>query len=269
MNASRIHVLPDELVNQIAAGEVVESPASVVKELVENAVDAGASLVVVEFERGGLERVRVIDDGGGMAPDEAVIALRRHATSKIVRAEDLDLIRTMGFRGEALPSIASVSRFSLVTRRSEDDVGIRVDALNGMLETRPEACPRGTAVTVDDLFFNVPARLKFQKGLREQSAAVSNVVVKAALAWPGIHFVLQSGGRRIQDLPPCVRFSDRVASVFGRDATGGLLELDLDNDGIRVTGVIAPPNVVRGDPSRIVFLVNDRPVADMALRRAV
>jgi DNA mismatch repair protein MutL len=269
MSAPRIRVLPDDLVNQIAAGEVVENPASVVKELVENAIDAGAARIVVEAERGGLGRVRVVDDGGGMGPEEAVLALQRHATSKIATAEDLDTIRTMGFRGEALPSIASVSRFSLVTRRSEEDVGIRVDATNGRLETRPEACPRGTAVTVDELFFNVPARLKFQKGERAQSAAVADVVIKAALAWPQVHFVLQSGGRRVLDLPPCTRFADRVASAFGREATNGLLDLDLAREGIRVTGVAAPPDAARGDPSRIVVLVNNRPVADLALRRAI
>jgi len=269
MSTPRSHVLPDDLVNQIAAGEVVENPASVVKELVENAIDAGAARIVVESERGGLGRVRVVDDGGGMGADEAGVALQRHATSKIATASDLDMIRTMGFRGEALPSIASVSRFSLVTRRSEDDVGIRIDALSGRLEMRPEACPRGTAVTVDDLFFNVPARLKFQKGERAQAAAVADVVVKAALAFPEVHFVLQSGGRRVQDLPPCTRFADRVASAFGRDATAGLVDLDLSRDDIRVAGVVAPPSAARGDPSRIVILVNRRPVADLALRRAV
>lgn len=269
MSAPRIRVLPDDLVNQIAAGEVVENPASVVKELVENAVDAGATRIVVEADRGGLARVRVVDDGGGMGPDEAVLALQRHATSKILSASDLDAIRTLGFRGEALPSIASVSRFSMVSRRPEDEAGVRVSARNGRLDSRPEACPRGTAVTVEDLFFNVPARLKFQKGERAQSAAVADVVLKAALAWPELHFVLVANGRRVLDLPPCARFADRVTAAFGRESAGHLVDLALARDGIQVAGVAAPPDVARADPSRLVILVNRRPVTDLALRRAV
>mgnify|MGYP000876415791 CR=1 FL=1 len=269
MSEPRIRVLPDDLVNQIAAGEVVENPASVVKELVENALDAGARRIVVETDGGGLLHVRVVDDGGGISPDEAVLALQRHATSKIARALDLDAIRTMGFRGEALPSIASVSRFTLVTRREGDDVGVRVDAANGQVRTRPEACPVGTAVTVDELFFNVPARLKFQKGERAQSAAVADVVVKAALACPEVHFVLHTNGRRVLDLPPCARFADRVASAFGRDAQGGLLDLQGERDGVRVGGVVAPPGSARADASRLVLLVSRRPVVDLGLRRAI
>jgi DNA mismatch repair protein MutL len=269
MDEPRIRVLPDDLVNQIAAGEVVENPASVVKELVENAVDAGAARIRVEAEGGGLQRVRVVDDGGGMSPDEAVLALQRHATSKIRRTADLDALRTLGFRGEALPSIASVSRFTLVTRRPVDDVGVQVTVEGGRVAARPVACPVGTAVTVEDLFHNVPARLKFQKGERAQSSAVADVVVKAALAFPGLHFSLQSGGRRVLDLPPCERFADRVAACLGRDLAGRLVDLDLRREGLRVAGAVADPGSSRNDATRLVLLVNERPVTDLALRRAV
>ena len=269
MDGPRIHVLPDFLVDQIAAGEVVENPASVVKELVENALDAGARRVVVEVEGGGLALVRVTDDGCGMTPDEAALAMRRHATSKIANAGDLEAIRTLGFRGEALPSIASVSRFVLRTRTRDADAGVEVEAERAGVTSRPVATPVGTAVTVRDLFFNVPARLKFQKGERSRVGAVQDVVQRAALAHPGVHFTLLANGRRSADLPPCTRLADRAAMVFGREAAGRLWGFAEERDGMRVSGVAGEPALARPDPGRIALLVNGRPVQDMAIRRAV
>ncbi|HOD00832.1 MAG TPA: DNA mismatch repair endonuclease MutL, partial [Myxococcota bacterium] len=174
-----VQVLPDFLINQIAAGEVVENPASVVKELVENSIDAGARRVAVEIEAGGLGLVRVIDDGCGMSPQDALAAMGRHATSKIRSMEDLMSIATLGFRGEALPSIASVSRFTMRTRLSGDDAGTQVEAVDGQVVSRPCACPVGTCIEVRDLFYNVPARLKFQKAESARSMAVADTVRKA------------------------------------------------------------------------------------------
>jgi DNA mismatch repair protein MutL len=269
MKTCRIQVLPDHLINQIAAGEVVENPASVVKELVENALDAGAGRIVVEVEGGGLAIIRVVDDGEGMTPDEARLAIARHATSKIGTVEDLDAIRTLGFRGEALPSIASVSDFELVTRRRGSDVGVRLAILDGKVTEDPAACPTGTRITVRELFRGVPARLKFQKGERARLSLVAEVVDRAALACPGVHFSLNAQGRRPFEYPPCARFVDRVTQVFGRDVAGRLQEIAAERPGVRVSGVIAEPSLARPDPSRLVLVVNGRPVQDMGIRRAV
>lgn len=270
MEATRIRVLPDVLIDQIAAGEVVESPASVVKELLENALDAGARRIVVEFAGGGLERIRVIDDGEGMSAADAALALKRHATSKIRGPQDLDRIDTMGFRGEALPSIASVSRFVLVTRRPQDEVGTRVTTTpDGRVASAPIAAPAGTTVTVDDLFHNVPARRKFQKSERTLAAGIAETVGRAALAFPGMHLVLAAEGRKPVAYLPCARLADRVPQVFGRDVADRLHPVHASRDGITVSGVVGDPSLARADASRLVLLVNRRPVQDPALRRAV
>lgn len=269
MDGPRIAVLPDFLVDQIAAGEVVENPASVVKELLENALDAGARRVTIEVEGGGLGLVRITDDGHGMTAEEAPLALLRHATSKIRDAGDLEAIRTLGFRGEALPSIASVSRFELTTRTRDADVGVRIVAGNGRIEATPVACPAGTSISVRDLFCNVPARLKFQKGERSQVAALEDVVRRTALAHPAVHIVLSGTRRTPLDFPACPRLSDRVASVLGRDLAGRLHEVRAEEDGLLVSGVVGGPDLARPDPGRVVLLVNGRPVVDNPIRRAV
>lgn len=269
MKRPRIHVLPDALVNQIAAGEVVENPASVVKELIENALDAGANRVIIEVEGGGLDLIRVTDNGWGMDAEDARLALQRHATSKISQVSDLSSIRTLGFRGEALPSIASVSRLSLETRTDEEAMGTLVAVEEGRVTIRPCACPTGTRVSVRDLFHNVPARLKFQRGERARLAAIRDLVGRTALGWPSCHFTLLISGRQTLDLPPCPRLLDRVVQVFGREAADGLYEFSTDREGIRVCGVAGAPTLARPDPNRIVLLVGGRPVQDAGLRRAV
>ncbi len=269
MERPRIRVLPDDLANQIAAGEVVESPASVVKELIENALDAGAGRIAVEIEGGGLALVRVTDNGHGMGAEDAALALRRHATSKIATAEDLAAIRTLGFRGEALPSIASVSRLALETRAAGAEAGTRVTVTDGVVSVEPCACPVGTRVTVRDLFHNVPARLKFQKGERSRVAAIRDLVGRAGLAWPACHLTLMVGGRATLDLPPCGRLSDRAVQVFGREVREGLHGFSVDSEGVRVSGVLGAPGLARPDPGRVVLLVGGRPVQDLGLRRAV
>ena len=198
----RVRRLSDELANQIAAGEVVERPASVVKELLENALDAGATRVVIDVEQGGTALVRVSDDGAGMPPEDALLALERHATSKIARIEDLSRLGTFGFRGEALPSIASVSRLTLRTRPRERDEGTEVIVEGGAAPVvRPAGGAAGTTVEVRDLFFNVPARRKFLKATATESAHVSDVVLGAALARPDVTFVLSRDGRVVRAYP--------------------------------------------------------------------
>ena len=194
----RIQVLPPGLVNQIAAGEVVERPASIVKELVENALDAGATSVAVDVEEGGLALVRVADDGCGMEREDALLALERHATSKLRDVEGLAAIGTMGFRGEAVPAIASVSRLELDTAAGEDGAGTRVEVEGGVLgEVRTVARPRGTTVAVRDLFFNTPARRKFMRSASAEAGHVTEAVLRLALARPDVGFTLRSGGRLV------------------------------------------------------------------------
>jgi len=269
MRKLRIRVLSDDLVNQIAAGEVIENPASVVKELVENAVDAGASRIIVEVEDGGASLVRVTDNGRGMTDEEAELALRRHATSKISSVNDLHSIRTLGFRGEALPSIASISKFTLETRAPDDDTGTRIVVVDGNIEAEPCACTIGTIVAVRDLFFNVPARLKFMKGKRSRMMAIRDLVMKTAMAFPSLHMTLRTRSRKLLDYPPCTRSVDRVAMVLGKGVSGHVHEFRSERDGISVDGVLGDPSLARPDPKRVALIVNDRPVKDLALRRAV
>src|SRR5262245_16603928 len=212
----KITRLPDDLANQIAAGEVVERPASVVKELVENAIDAGAKRIAVQVEFGGKKQVRVEDDGEGMEPADARLAIERHATSKIRRADDLAAIRTLGFRGEALPSIASVSHFILRTRARGRPSGTEIRVNGGAVASEREvASAEGTVVEVNDLFYNLPARRKFLKSDGPEAAQVSRLVTQLGLAYPEIGFTLTSGGRTIIQCPPAASLRDRLFQLHG------------------------------------------------------
>jgi DNA mismatch repair protein MutL len=230
--------LPSELANQIAAGEVVERPASVVKELVENAIDAGARRLSIHTELGGKKQVRVEDDGEGMAPDDARVAIERHATSKIARADDLAAIRTLGFRGEALPSIASVSHFVLRTRARGAGSGTEVRVNGGTVASVTEVgIPEGTAVEVNDVFYNLPARRKFLKSDSAESAQVSRVVTQLALAYHEIGFDLTSAGRTVLQCPPTATPRERLFQIYGdRD---DLVEVRKEAGGVKLTGFVA------------------------------
>src|SRR6058998_246060 len=207
----KINRLPSDLANQIAAGEVVERPASVVKELVENAIDAGARRVSIGIELGGKKLVRVEDDGEGMEPEDARLALERHATSKIRRADDLGAIVTLGFRGEALPSIASVSHFVLRSRARGQQSGTEIRVNGGTVASVVEVgAPEGTVVEVNDVFYNLPARRKFLKSDGAESAQVSRVTTQLALAYPEVGFTLTSGGRAVLQWPPAASLSERL-----------------------------------------------------------
>jgi DNA mismatch repair protein MutL len=265
---SRIRLLPPALANQIAAGEVVERPASVVKELVENALDAGARRISVTTELGGKKLVRVEDDGEGMTGEDARLAIERHATSKIATAEDLGAIRTLGFRGEALPSIASVSHFVLRTRRGDAIAGVEVRVEGGGTpEVREIAAPTGTTIEVADLFFNLPARRKFLKSDAGESAQISRIVTQFALGYPEVGFTLTSGGRRVLQCPPAAGLRERFFQVFGERAD--LVEIAKDAAGIRITGFVAAlaeQGPVRG-PQNI--FVNRRIVRDRTIAHAI
>src|SRR5580765_414707 len=235
---SRIHRLPPALANQIAAGEVVERPASVVKELIENSLDAGAGRITVTTEFGGKRLVRVEDDGEGMVPEDARLALERHATSKIRTSDDLAAIETLGFRGEALPSIASVSHLTLRTRARGAQTGTEIRVNGGAIAAVTEAAAaEGTLVEVNDLFYNMPARRKFLKSDGAESAQVSRVLTQLALAYPEVGFTLTSAGRTVLQCPPAGSLHDRLYQIYGeRD---DLIEVGKSAGGIRLSGYIA------------------------------
>jgi len=264
----KINRLPADLANQIAAGEVVERPASIVKELVENAIDAGASRVSIHIELGGKKQVRVDDDGEGMEPEDARLAIERHATSKIRRADDLAAIATMGFRGEALPSIASVSHFVLRTRARGQQSGTEIRVNGGTVASVAEVgAPEGTRVEVNDIFYNLPARRKFLKSDGAESAQVSRVVTQLALAHPSIGFTLTSAARTVIQCPPSVSMRDRLFQLYGERTD--LLEVRKDAGGIRLSGYVAAlaeQGPTRG-PQNI--FVNRRIVKDRTIAHAV
>ena len=264
----RIARLPSDLANQIAAGEVVERPASVVKELVENALDAGARRLVIHVELGGKKQVRVEDDGEGMDPDDARLAIERHATSKIRRSDDLAAIRTLGFRGEALPSIASVSHFVLRTRARGQQSGTEIRVNGGTVASVVEVgAPEGTTIEVNDLFYNLPARRKFLKADGAESAQVSRVVTQLALAYPEVGFTLTSGGRTLVQCPPVGSLRDRLYQLYGERSD--LVAVGKRAGGMELTGYIAA--LAEQGPTRgpqNVF-INRRIVKDRTIAHAI
>ncbi|HKJ93890.1 MAG TPA: DNA mismatch repair endonuclease MutL [Longimicrobiales bacterium] len=264
----RIHILPDTLANQIAAGEVVERPVSVVKELVENALDAAATRVDVVVQNGGKTEVRVADDGTGMNRDDALLAMDRHATSKIAREEDLRSVRSFGFRGEALPSIGSVSRLTLETAEA-GDVGTRVRVSAGrILGAEDCARQRGTTVVVRNLFFNVPARAKFLKSAAVETRAVVDALISLGLANLSAALHLESNGRNLLDLPPASDLVERVAALWGDAFAGELIPLAHEVDGITVAGLVARPDAASETPRRVHLFVAGRPFNNRGLVHA-
>ncbi len=265
-----IRVLPPGLVNQIAAGEVVERPASVVKELCENALDAGARAVTVDIEEGGLGLVRVVDDGAGMDPADAMLALERHATSKLHDAEGLATIATMGFRGEAVPAIASVSRFRLDTSPGEDGAGTRVLVEGGaLLERGPVARPRGTTIEVRDLFFNTPARRKFMRAAATEAGHVSEAMTRLALARPDVGFTLRSGPRLLLSARAGEPLAERAAQALGRDAARHFVAVDARRGEVRIHGVVTSPDHSQATSRALYLFVNGRYFRDRSAAHAV
>jgi DNA mismatch repair protein MutL len=265
----RIHLLPSDLINQIAAGEVVERPASVVKELVENAIDAGATVIDVLLENGGKKLIEVRDNGSGMSHDDALLALERHATSKIAGFDDLAQVRTLGFRGEALPSIASVSRFTLTTCDGSADAAIEIecDPLTGTRTSRPAARDRGTTITVRELFENVPARRKFLKSADAEFRSIVTVVSSYALPLPSRAFRVEHNGRTVVDLPPAATMRERVTQIVGDDAEKFLEEVDMTIGAVHAAGYVTR-GLRFGSRRNQYFFVNGRLVKDKVLTHA-
>jgi DNA mismatch repair protein MutL len=285
---SRIRILAENVANKIAAGEVVERPASVVKELLENAIDAGARSIRIEAESGGKRLIRVTDDGCGMNHDDALLAFERHATSKLRTADDLLSIATLGFRGEALPSIASISRLVLETRDADETEGVRVEFAGGkLISVKPAGVPVGTSISVADIFYAVPARRKFLKSEATELGHLASLVTHYALAHPDRQFLLKTPSQEILNCAPVEKLADRVYQIFGRQALEELMEIPdteapihmaiaappLDSDekapSIRVTGFASRPEVQRTNRNGIYIFVNRRLVRDRLLLHAI
>ena len=262
--------LPDSVANQIAAGEVVERPVAVVKELVENALDAGSRSIEIQFEKGGKALIRVLDNGTGMSREDALMALRRHATSKIRDVQDILKISSFGFRGEALPSIASVSKFHLRTRTLDAPEGTEI-RVSGGGEPVVSSCgmPHGTEVTVSSLFHSVPARRKFMKTDRTESAHILQMCRLLAIAHPEVGFSLVEDGHEVFRSPPCPARRDRVREIFGRRRVEDLIDLDFEKEGIHVSGLIGRPGTGRSTRAEMVTYVNNRPVESRLLNFAL
>lgn len=268
---SKIRLLPDHVANQIAAGEVVERPASVAKELVENAIDAGATHISIDVEAGGRRLLKVADDGEGMVRDDALLAFERHATSKIAKSEDLSSISTLGFRGEALASIASVARVELITKTEDATVATRVVIEGGrMRDVKDAAHPRGTTIIVRDLFFNVPARRKFLRSEATESFHLTNLVTHYALAHPEIAFTLTNGGREVLRAAPAQDLRERAYQIFGAEFLDNLLEVSGGHPQVaHVSGYVSAPRDRRTSRDAQYLFVNGRFVRDQLIGRAL
>ncbi|HSE38838.1 MAG TPA: DNA mismatch repair endonuclease MutL [Blastocatellia bacterium] len=267
---SKIKVLPDSLANKIAAGEVVERPSSVVKELLENALDAGARSINIEVEAGGKRLIRIVDDGEGMNRDDAIIAFERHATSKLRTPDDLEAITTLGFRGEALPSIASVSRLFLRTKTARDEEGTEVEFNGGkLIAVRDIAWPGGTEVEVRDLFFNIPARRKFLKSDATESFHIANLVQHYALANPQLSFLLVGNGRDVIRVAAARSLKERAYQVLGAALLEKLVEVNSTDDGLKVLGFVSNPQEQRSSRDAQYLFINCRFVRDQLIGRAL
>ncbi|HIP53039.1 MAG TPA: DNA mismatch repair endonuclease MutL, partial [Chromatiales bacterium] len=270
----KIHPLPPQLINQIAAGEMVERPASVVKELVENSLDAGATRIEIEVEQGGVKRMRVRDNGCGISRGDLPRALARHATSKVASLQDLEQVISMGFRGEALPSIASISRLTILSREKGGDAGWQITtAVTGDIgEPIPAAHPHGTTVEVRDLFYNTPARRKFLRTEKTEFGHIETVVKRLALAWFSVAFRLTHNGRSVLHLPPAdnpARQRQRLVEVLGAAAAEQMIRIDHEAAGLQLSGWVARPTFSRSQADMQYFYVNGRMVRDKLVAHAI
>jgi len=267
---AKIKILPENLSNKIAAGEVVERPAAVVKELVENALDAEATRIIIEVEKGGRSLMRVSDNGVGMGHDDALLAIERYATSKISTDDDLFAIRTLGFRGEALPSIAAVSRFKLITRNHTADTGTEVMVDGGKIKNVSEVgAPEGTMITVKQLFFNTPARRKFLKTIGTEMSHIADIVSRIALGHPEVQFRLIHNNKVVKSWPLVSQHLDRVADVLGKDSRQDLHPIEVARNGVSISGWICSPRVTRRTSRGLYIFVNGRFVRDRSIQHGV
>ena len=265
-----IQQLPPHVAAQIAAGEVIERPASVVKELVENSLDAGATSIAVSIREGGVAEIGVTDDGCGIAPDELGLAFRHHATSKLARVEDLNTVSTLGFRGEALPSVAAVARVVCTTRPTDTEAGARIEFRHGAcVGQRHQGCPPGTSVQVADLFGDLPARRKFLRSAPAEAARIQEVITRYGLAHPEVRFTLSVDGREAISTPGSGRLQDAILSIYGAEVAGRMLPVSLTDGEVAVDGYTGAPDLNRRNRSYTTLLVNRRWVYDRSIYYAI
>lgn len=265
-----IQVLPDAVVNKIAAGEIIERPVSIVKEVIENSLDAGATEIRIDIERGGKQLIRVSDNGQGMSEEDSVLAFERHATSKIRSSDDLHQIGTMGFRGEALASIAAVSQVTLRTRKADQEAGISLFLVNGHCQNKePVAMPCGTTIEARNLFFNTPARKKFLKTDPAEAGAVAHMLNAFALAYPEISFHYNQDGREVLNCPATKSYRDRVFQIFGAELLENLLEIDETLFHYKLRGFVSSPDALKTNRNHQYFFINRRYVKDKVLANSV
>lgn len=266
----RIKVLDEATANQIAAGEVVERPSSVVKELVENSLDAGSTRITAEVRGGGLQLIKITDNGSGMDEADSVIAFQRHATSKIKSLADIENICSLGFRGEALPSIASVSKIEMITRPPENNSGTRLEIEGGrLLSGVPAGCPPGTAITVTDLFFNTPARLKYMKSKSTEAGQITDIMSRLALARPDVSIKLVNEGRTAFHTPGTGNIVDALSSVYGAETARNMIKLEAGEESMAVHGYICPPSLSRSTRRNITVIINGRYVRNYLISTAI
>lgn len=265
----KIVLLDDLTVNQIAAGEVIERPASVVKEMVENSIDAGAKNITVEIKNGGISYIRITDDGSGILPDDMEIAFERHATSKIRKAEDLDTVKSMGFRGEALASIASIAKVEMISKTKGSDIGYKIEVEGGeILDKHEEGCSEGTSITVRELFYNTPVRYKFLKKDFTESGYIEDAITRIALANPNVSIKLINTGKITLQTTGSGKLEDVIYNIFGKEIAQNLLPVDYEYEEMKVTGVIGKPSISRSNRSNQLFFVNKRYIKDKTLTSA-
>ncbi len=265
----KIVLLDDLTINQIAAGEVIERPASVVKELVENSIDAGAKNITVEIKNGGISYIRITDDGSGIMPDDMEIAFERHATSKIRKADDLDTVKSMGFRGEALASIAAIAKVDLVSRTEQNDIGYKIEIQGGnILDEHEEGCQKGTTITVRELFYNTPVRYKFLKKDFTESGYIEDTITRIALANPGVAIKLINMGKISIQTTGSGKLEDVIYSIYGKEIAQNLLPVEYEYEDMKVSGVIGKPSIARSNRSNQLFFVNKRFIKDKTLTSA-
>lgn len=267
---SQIIELPEILANQIAAGEVIERPASVVKELVENSIDAGASQIEIRIEEAGLKSIQITDNGEGIAPDQVALALRRHATSKIKNQADLFRIRTLGFRGEALPSIASVSHMTIETATDQHTQGLRLVSKGGVIESEePISRPVGTQMTVSDLFYNTPARLKYVRSQQAELSHIADIINRLSLAHPEISFTLVNEGRELMRTAGTGKLRQAISGIYGIASAKKMVEIEAEDLDFRVSGYVSLPELTRANRNYISIFINGRYIKNFLLNRAI